>query len=69
MKLAGFLFLIFGGVLVGLFFLYHLLLFLISGSPLLIKGGIFSLIIGVVILLISAFIDKNKDDKYEDIQQ
>jgi len=69
MKLIGFLFLILGGALIGLFFLYHLVLFLISGSPLLIKGGILCVIIGIVVLLISAYIDKNKDDDFEEIQQ
>lgn len=69
MKLVGFLFLILGGVLIALFVLYHLVLFLISGSPLLIKGGILCVIIGIVILLISAYIDKNKDDDYQEIEQ
>ena len=69
MKLIGFLFLILGGALIALFFLYHLVLFLISGSPLLIKGGILCVIIGIVVLLISAYIDKNKDDDFEEIQQ
>ena len=61
MKLAGLLFLILGGTLLILYVLYHLVVFLISGSPLLLKGGVLFVVLGFLLLLISAIIDKKRD--------
>jgi len=41
--------------------LYHLVVFLISGSPLLLKGGVLFVVLGFLLLLISAIIDKKRD--------
>lgn len=69
MKLVGFLFLLLGGILVALYALYHIILFLISGSPLLIKGGILFIVIGVICLLGSALIEKGKGDEFKEVEE
>jgi len=60
MKLVGFLFLLLGGTCLALYILYHIVVFLISGSPLLLKGGVLFIVLGFIILLISSMLEKNK---------
>ena len=68
MKLVGLLFLIFGGILLALYVLYHIVVFLISGSPLLLKGGVLFIILGFLILLIAAIIDKKREGRQVEVE-
>jgi 1,4-dihydroxy-2-naphthoate octaprenyltransferase len=63
MKLLGFLFLLLGGICLALYILYHIIVFLISGSPLLLKGGVLFIVLGFLILLISAMVEKKQSSK------
>ncbi len=56
MKYIGYACLALGGLLVALFLLKHLIVFLISGSPYLLKVGIIFVGVGLAALIASAFI-------------
>ncbi|MBL7191146.1 hypothetical protein ISS30_05580 [bacterium] len=69
MKLIGFLSLLFGGALIALFVIKHLVLFLLSGSPLLVKGGILFIALGLIILLAAVLLERRKQTNLEDVER
>lgn len=69
MKLVGFILLSAGGVFLLLYILYHVFIFLISGSPLLLKAGILFIVLGFLFLIISAIKDRTKKEDFEEVER
>lgn len=69
MKLLGFVFLLAGGFFLLLYALYHVLIFLISGSPLLLKAGILFIILGFTFLVISSIKERKLKEDLREIEQ
>ncbi|MBC8277236.1 MAG: hypothetical protein H8E46_03330 [FCB group bacterium] len=69
MKLLGFIFLLAGGFLLLLYTLYHILIFLISGSPWLLKAGILSLVLGFAFLIISSLKERRLKKDFEEVEE
>lgn len=68
MKLLGFVFLLVGGFLLLLYTLYHILIFLISGSPWLLKAGILCLVAGFTFLIVSSLKERRLRKDFEEVE-
>ncbi len=62
MKLIGFILLSAGVLFLLLYALYHIVVFLLSGTPWLLRAGVLFSILGFIFLLISALRDKKKKE-------
>jgi hypothetical protein len=60
MKLIGFILVIAGSLCLVFYALYHIVVFLISGTPLLLKAGVLFIILGFVFLVVSALFEKRR---------
>jgi|GEM_PF-1948197 len=69
MKLIGFILLSAGMLFLLLYALYHIVVFLLSGTPWLLRAGVLFVILGFIFLLISALRDKKKKENSSGVKQ
>lgn len=60
MKLIGLIMVISGALCLVFYALYHIVVFLISGTPLLLKGGILFILVGFSLLVLAALLEKRR---------
>ncbi|NQS98299.1 MAG: hypothetical protein HQ591_07590 [candidate division Zixibacteria bacterium] len=69
MKLLGFICLIIGGGLIATFALYKVALLLISGPLIMLKAGIVIAVVGLIILLIAALVERSQKEDFQEVDQ